>query len=174
MRACIGTRTVVMRWRSTLSRHLQVWRPAIMRTYISNRTAVVRWRSMVSGHLEVWRPAITRACIGTEIAVMRWRDSVSRHLVVWRSAYEDQRHERPTAGLTGREAEFLPAVLEIQDSPPSPVGPPVGATIIGLFPGGKPWAHFAPIDILEGGPPENTTSRYSPRGAPPCNTAASS
>src|SRR2546428_1769982 len=133
MRACIGTRTVVMRWRSTLSRHLQVWRPAIMRTYISNRTAVVRWRSMVSGHLEVCRPAITRAYIGTRAAVMRWRESLSRHFEVWRTAYEDQRHERPTAGLTGREAEFLPAVLEVLESPPSPVGPVVGGTIIGEF-----------------------------------------
>src|SRR3989475_6022322 len=165
MRACIGTRTVVMRWRSTLSRHLQVWRPAIMRTYISNRTAVVRWRSMVSGHLEVWRPAITRACIGTEIAVMRWRDSVSRHLVVWRSAYEDQRHERPTAGLTGREAEFLPAVLEIQDAPPSPVGRAVGGTIIGVFAVGILWASVGHIDIVAVGageilpPARSTVSR---------------
>src|SRR2546425_2006726 len=148
MRACIGTRTVVMRWRSTLSRHLQVWRPAIMRTYISNRTAVVRWRSMVSGHLEVCRPAITRTYIGTRAAVMRWRESLSRHFEVWRTAYEDQRHERPTAGLTGREAEFLPAVLEIQDAPPSPVGRAVGGTIIGVFAVGILWASVGHIDIV--------------------------
>src|SRR3989442_1961365 len=171
MRACIGTRTVVMRWRSTLSRHLQVWRPAIMRTYISNRTAVVRWRSMVSGHLEVWRPAITRACIGTEIAVMRWRDSVSRHLVVWRSAYEDQRHERPTAGLTGREAEFLPAVLEIQDAPPSPVGRAVGGTIIGVFAVGILWASVGHIDILAGGPGQSQPPRGSDGCPPPVHRA---
>src|SRR3989442_1622794 len=123
MRACIGTRTVVMRWRSTLSRHLQVWRPAIMRTYISNRTAVVRWR-----------------------------ESLSRHFEVWRTAYEDQRHERPTAGLTGREAEFLPAVLEIQDAPPSPVGRAVGGTIIGVFAVGILWASVGHIDIVAVGP----------------------
>src|SRR3989441_9749109 len=161
MRACTDTRTVVMRWRSTVSRHLEVWRPAVTRAYIGTRTAVVRWRSMVSGHLEVWRPAITRACIGTEIAVMRWRDSVSRHLVVWRSAYEDQRHERPTAGLTGREAEFLPAVLEIQDAPPSPVGRAVGGTIIGVFAVGILWASVGHIDIVAVAPGKIIPSGHS-------------
>ncbi len=150
-----------MRWRSTLSRHLQVWRPAIMRTYISNRTAVVRWRSMVSGHLEVWRPAITRAYIGTRAAVMRWRESLSRHFEVWRTAYEDQRHERPTAGLTGREAEFLPAVLEIQDAPPSPVGRAVGGTIIGVFAVGILWASVGHIDIVAVAPGKIIPSGHS-------------
>jgi len=150
-----------MRWRSTLSRHLQVWRPAIMRTYISNRTAVVRWRSMVSGHLEVCRPAITRAYIGTRAAVMRWRESLSRHFEVWRTAYEDQRHERPTAGLTGREAEFLPAVLEIQDAPPSPVGRAVGGTIIGVFAVGILWASVGHIDIVAVAPGKIIPSGHS-------------
>jgi len=150
-----------MRWRSTLSRHLQVWRPAIMRTYISTRTAVVRWRSMVSGHLEVWRPAITRAYIGTRAAVMRWRESLSRHFEVWRTAYEDQRHERPTAGLTGREAEFLPAVLEIQDAPPSPVGRAVGGTIIGVFAVGILWASVGHIDIVAVAPGKIIPSGHS-------------
>src|SRR2546427_12130729 len=97
MRACIGTRTVVMRWLSTLSRRLEVWRPAITRSYIGVRTAV-----------------------------MRRRESLSRHLEVLRSAWEDQRHQSPTVGLTGRGAQLLPAGLASQDGAPDPVGPSVG------------------------------------------------
>src|SRR2546422_11344717 len=119
MRACIGTRTVVMRWLSTLSRRLEVWRPAITRSYIGVRTAV-----------------------------MRRRESLSRHLEVLRSAWEDQRHQSPTVGLTGREAQFLPAVLEIQDAPPSPVGRAVGGTIIGVLAVGILWASLGHIDIV--------------------------
>src|SRR2546422_10745048 len=121
MRACIGTRTVVMRWLSTLSRRLEVWRPAITRSYIGVRTAV-----------------------------MRRRESLSRHLEVLRSAWEDQRHQSPTVGLTGREAQFLPAVLEIQDAPPSPVGRAVGGTIIGVLAVGILWASLGHIDIVAG------------------------
>src|SRR2546427_6145743 len=119
MRACIGTRTVVMRWLSTLSRRL-----------------------------EVWRPAITRSYVGARPAVMRRRESLSRHLEVLRSAWEDQRHQGPTVGLTGREAQFLPAVMEIQDAPPSPVGRAVGGTIIGVLAVGILWASLGHIDIV--------------------------
>src|SRR2546425_10944444 len=99
MRACIGTRTVVMRWLSTLSRRLEVWRPAITRSYIAVRTAV-----------------------------MRRRESLSRHLEGLRSACEDQRHQSPTVGLTGREAQFLPAVVQGQRATASPAGRAVGRT----------------------------------------------
>src|SRR2546426_2028459 len=130
MRACIGTRTVVMRWLSTLSRRLEVWRPAITRSYIEVRTAVMRRRESLSGHLEVWR-----------------------------SAWEDQRHQSPTVGLTGREAQFLPAVLEIQDAPPSPVGRAVGGTIIGVLAVGILWASLGHIDIVAVAP-----GKIIPRG----------
>src|SRR2546426_3014202 len=132
MRACIGTRTVVMRWLSTLSRHLQVWRPAITRTYIGARTAV-----------------------------MRRRESISRHWDVLRSAWEDQRQQGPTVGLTGREAQFLPAVMEIQDAPPSPVGRAVGGTIIGVFAVGILWASVGHIDIVAVAPGKIIPSGHS-------------
>src|SRR3989441_5821433 len=167
MRACTSTRKAVMRWRESLSRHLEVWRATIMRAYIGTRAAVLRWRSMVSRHLEVWRPAIPRAYIGTRAAVMRWRKSLSRHFETWRTAWEDQRHERPTAGLTGREAEFLPAVLEIQDAPPSPVGRAVGGTIIGVFAVGILWASVGHIDIVAGGPGQNIPHRHLQGEHPP-------
>jgi hemolysin D len=49
---------------------------------------------------------------------------------------------------TGREAEFLPAVLEIQDSPPSPVGRAVAGTIITVFAAAILWASVGHIDIV--------------------------
>src|SRR2546426_10146727 len=137
MRACIGTRTVVMRWLSTLSRRLEVWRPAITRTYVGARTAV-----------------------------MRRRESLSRHLEVLRSAWEDQRHQGPTVGLTGREAQFLPAVMEIQDAPPSPVGRAVGGTVIGGFAVGILGAGVGHIDIVAGGAGRAHPPRPS-EGCPP-------
>src|SRR2546428_3499130 len=100
-----------------------------------------------------------RACIGTRTVVMRWRESLSRHFEVWRTAYEDQRHERPTAGLTGREAEFLPAVLGIQDAPPSPVGRALGGTIIRGFAGGILWASVGPIAIVAAVPGKRSPTR---------------
>src|SRR2546428_11206185 len=102
-----------------------------------------------------------RACIGTRTVVMRWRESLSRHFEVWRTAYEDQRHERPTAGLTGREAEFLPAVLGIQDAPPSPGGRAVGGTIIGGFAVGILWASVGPIATVAGAAGPNHPPRES-------------
>src|SRR3989442_8156343 len=140
MRACIGTRTVVMRWLSTLSRHLQVWRPAITRTYIGARTAV-----------------------------MRRRESISRHWDVLRSAWEDQRQQGPTVGLTGREAQFLPAVMEIQDAPPSPVGRAVGGTIIGVLAVGILWASVGHIDIVAGAAGEIIPPGPSKGNPPPGN-----
>src|SRR2546426_4884399 len=138
MRACIGTRTVVMRWLSTLSRRLEVWRPAITRSYIGVRTAV-----------------------------MRRRESLSRHLEVLRSAWEDQRHQSPTVGLTGREAQFLPAVLEIQDAPPSPVGRAVGGTIIGVLAVGILWASLGHIDIVAVAPGQIIPRGHSKGVQPP-------
>ena len=79
---------------------------------------------------------------------MRWHDSVSRHVEAWRSAWTDQRRQPRVAVPGCREAEFLPAVLEIQDAPPSPVGRAVGGTIIGVFLVGIVWACVGHIDIV--------------------------
>ena len=79
---------------------------------------------------------------------MQWRNSVSRHVEAWRSAWAEQRCQPRTAVPSRREAEFLPAVLEIQDSPPSPVGRAVGGTVIGVFLIGIVWACIGHIDIV--------------------------
>ena len=48
----------------------------------------------------------------------------------------------------GEELAFLPAVLEIVESPPSPIGRAIGATIILLFCAGLVWAWWGTIDIV--------------------------
>jgi hemolysin D len=76
------------------------------------------------------------------------KDGVTRHLDVWRAAWNDARREEPVAVPEGRELEFLPAVLEIQQAPPSPAGRTVAFTIIAVFGFGLVWATFAHIDII--------------------------
>ena len=46
------------------------------------------------------------------------------------------------------EAEFLPAVLEIQESPPSPLGRAVLLVVILLFAAGIAWATLSHIDTV--------------------------
>lgn len=50
-------------------------------------------------------------------------------------------------GKTKEEAEFLPAVLEVQESPPSPLGRILIGVIIAAFFTGVLWASLASIDI---------------------------
>src|SRR5205809_6163105 len=48
----------------------------------------------------------------------------------------------------GEELAFLPAALEIVETPPSPIGRAIGATIILLFCAGLVWAWWGTIDIV--------------------------
>jgi hemolysin D len=50
------------------------------------------------------------------------------------------------------ETEFLPAALEIVETPPSPVGRLLGATIVGLFVVAFAWAALGKIDIVATAP----------------------
>ena len=52
-------------------------------------------------------------------------------------------HER-----RGAELAFLPAALEIVETPPSPIGRTIGATIILLFCAALVWAWWGTIDIV--------------------------
>jgi hemolysin D len=53
-----------------------------------------------------------------------------------------------TVAPSGRAAEFLPAVLEIQQVPPSPIGRALIWTIAAAFTAGVLWASFGRIDII--------------------------
>jgi hemolysin D len=48
----------------------------------------------------------------------------------------------------GEELAFLPAALEIVETPPSPIGRTIGATIILLFGAALAWAWWGTIDIV--------------------------
>lgn len=50
--------------------------------------------------------------------------------------------------MTKAELEFLPAALELQETPPSPVGRAIGAVIVLLFACGVAWAAVGRIDIV--------------------------
>jgi hemolysin D len=73
---------------------------------------------------------------------------IARHIEVWRIAWQEQKRQEPVVVPQGRELEFLPAVLEIQESPPSPVGRTIIFIIIGLFSSALLWSVFGHIDIV--------------------------
>jgi hemolysin D len=50
------------------------------------------------------------------------------------------------------ELEFLPAALEIVETPPSPLGRAIGATLIGLFVLALAWASLGHVDIVATAP----------------------
>jgi hemolysin D len=50
------------------------------------------------------------------------------------------------------ELAFLPAALEIVETPPSPIGRAIGTTIVGLFLLALGWACFGTIDIVATAP----------------------
>src|SRR5260221_5866108 len=56
----------------------------------------------------------------------------------------------PRAEVRRREQEiaFLPAALEITESPPSPIGRAIGASIIAVFCVALMWASFGSVDIV--------------------------
>lgn len=74
--------------------------------------------------------------------------SVARHWTVWKTAWQAERGAPRGAVAGWRAAEFLPAVLEIQQSPPSPIGRAILWTIMAVFSFAVLWAIFGWIDIV--------------------------
>src|SRR5438094_10540315 len=95
--------------------------------------------------------------------------NVRRHWEVWREAWEDQNRQPPANAPRGLEAEFLPAVLEIQDSPPSPLGRAVTWTIITALSSGVLWARLGRFGMCGVGDGRVIASRY-PKGYQPAET----
>jgi hemolysin D len=73
---------------------------------------------------------------------------LSRHWSVWRTAWQVERSQAIGSIPGGRSTEFLPAVLEIQQAPPSPIGRAILWTILAVFTAGVLWATFGWIDIV--------------------------
>jgi hemolysin D len=66
----------------------------------------------------------------------------------WKAARENERRQPSRILPQGEAAEFLPAVLEIQDAPPSPVGRAMAWTIMAVFTVGIIWSAVGKIDIV--------------------------
>ena len=59
---------------------------------------------------------------------------------------------RPLAASRGAELEFLPAALEIVETPASPIGRAIGYTIILFFVAALSWAWVGRVDIIATAP----------------------
>jgi hemolysin D len=55
---------------------------------------------------------------------------------------------KPKFTRGAHEIAFLPAALEITETPPSPIGRAIGATIVGIFLIALVWASFGDVDIV--------------------------
>ncbi len=86
----------------------------------------------------------------------------SRHWTVWKAAWqaESSQPAGPSAH-GGRATEFLPAVLEIQQAPPSPIGRAVLWTILSAVTAGALWTTVGWIDIVATAPGKIIPSGYS-------------
>jgi hemolysin D len=73
---------------------------------------------------------------------------ISRHWLVWRAAWQAERGQALGSIPGGRSTEFLPAVLEIQQAPPSPIGRAILWTIMAVFASAVLWANLGWIDII--------------------------
>jgi hemolysin D len=74
--------------------------------------------------------------------------TLSRHWTVWKAAWQAEHGAKLGSVPGGRATEFLPAVLEIQAAPPSPIGRAILWTILAVFTAGVSWATFGRIDIV--------------------------
>lgn len=74
---------------------------------------------------------------------------VARQLHIWgASLREEKRNARERERRSRRELAFLPAVVELQETPPSPLGRAVLYVVIGLFAIAVLWAIYGQIDII--------------------------
>jgi hemolysin D len=72
-----------------------------------------------------------------------------KHWTVWKTAWQAESRRQGLSGDTSRQAiEFLPAVLEIQQIPPSPIGRALLWTILAAFTAAGLWATLGWIDIV--------------------------
>ncbi|OQW37800.1 MAG: hypothetical protein A4E19_12310 [Nitrospira sp. SG-bin1] len=76
-------------------------------------------------------------------------EAFCRHWTVWKVAWRaESRRSAGTVGFSEQATEFLPAVLEIQQAPPSPIGRAILWTIVSAVTAAVLWATFGWIDIV--------------------------
>jgi len=86
---------------------------------------------------------------------------LSRYVDVWKVARENERRQLSRIAPQGKAAEFLPAVLEIQDAPPSPIGRAIAWTVMLVFTLGIIWSSVGQIDIVAVAQGKTIPSGYS-------------
>lgn len=74
--------------------------------------------------------------------------ALTHHLSVWRAAWSAESARPRRAVPTRSAAEFLPPILEIQDSPPSPIGRAILWTVILCVAAAGCWSWLSWIDIV--------------------------
>ncbi|MGD8593812.1 MAG: HlyD family type I secretion periplasmic adaptor subunit [Gammaproteobacteria bacterium] len=79
---------------------------------------------------------------------MPWLNGLVRHISIWRQAWRAETQAPKRQGKARHEMEFLPAVLELQETPASPIGRTIGFIVITLFSVALVWAYFGKIDIV--------------------------
>ena len=86
---------------------------------------------------------------------------IARHWRVWKAAWQVESSRQIGTAPGGRATEFLPAVLEIQQAPPSPIGRAILWTILAVFTSGALWATFGRVDIVATAQGKIIASGYS-------------
>ena len=74
-------------------------------------------------------------------------EPLRRHIAVWRSAWALEKLRPKFAARTADELAFLPAVIEIVETPASPAGRATGAAIVALFATALAWSWYGQVDI---------------------------
>ena len=78
---------------------------------------------------------------------MSFRQSFQHHWRVFRAAWRQRNQMRPF-GREQHEIEFLPAALEVQETPPSPAGRAIAWLLVVLFVLVVLWSIFGKVDIV--------------------------
>lgn len=74
--------------------------------------------------------------------------SLRKHLAVFREAWSEESHRRRSSVKDWREKEFLPAALEISETPPSPIGRMILWTIVAAALVALLWSIFSYVDVV--------------------------
>jgi len=80
--------------------------------------------------------------------IIKYGQRLRRHLHIWHIAWQAREPSAHKKTAKGKELEFLPAVLEIQETPASPLGRTMALVIMLLFVLAAIWATLGKIDII--------------------------
>jgi hemolysin D len=87
--------------------------------------------------------------------------AILRNLAEWCVISRVDSAQASRAGACGQALDFLPAVLEVQDAPPSPIGRAILWTIMLVFASAVTWSSLSHVDIVAVAPGKIIPSGYS-------------